>query len=84
MAAIAVDTRSIVQFNRFSVFPPDPIPLVKSVRPSALDFDPITEFFYYTDLDIGFIGRIMYDASSEEVLVEENIDSKFIHFLACK
>ncbi|KAJ8043047.1 Low-density lipoprotein receptor-related protein 6 [Holothuria leucospilota] len=75
VAAIAVDTRSIVQFNRFSLLPFDRIPLVKSARPSALDFDPITEFFYYTDLDIGFIGRIKYDASSEEVLAEENINT---------
>ncbi|KAJ8041610.1 Low-density lipoprotein receptor-related protein 6 [Holothuria leucospilota] len=75
IAAINVDERSIVLINRFSPTVSEPIPLLMSRRPSALDFDPITEFFYYTDIDVGFIGRIMLNSNSEEVLVQEDIDT---------
>lgn len=72
---INVDQPSIILLNRFSILA-DTIPLLLSASPSALDFDPITEFFYYTDIDDGFIGRIMLNTNSGEVLVQEDIESK--------
>ena len=76
IAAINVDEPSIIQFNRFARGVLGLIPLLQSTRPSALDFDPITEFFYYTDIADGFIGRIKLDASADEILVEEDVQSK--------
>ncbi|KAJ8043045.1 Low-density lipoprotein receptor-related protein 5 [Holothuria leucospilota] len=75
IAAINVDSPSIMQFNRFSSYLFERIILSNSTHPSALDFDPITEFFYYTDIDVGFIGRIKYDASLDEMLAEENVQT---------
>ncbi|KAJ8043150.1 hypothetical protein HOLleu_10114 [Holothuria leucospilota] len=81
IATVNVDSPSIIQFNRHGINLLDRIPLSQSTRPSALDFDPITEFFYYTDIGVGFIGRIKYDASLEEVLVQENVQNMYLYWV---
>ncbi|PIK58977.1 hypothetical protein BSL78_04077 [Apostichopus japonicus] len=81
IAAIGVESTDIIQFKRFSAFSIPRQRLAVSTRPSALTFDHISDFFYYTDTQEKFIARVhIGGSSSSDILITDAVDSKFCEF----
>ncbi|XP_071848231.1 uncharacterized protein [Apostichopus japonicus] len=74
VAAVAIDSVSIIKFDRFRTKGLPQITLPEATRPSALTFDPIENYFYYTDVDKKFIGRVKEDGSQFDILTRDGID----------
>lgn len=77
VAAVAIDSVSIIKFDRFRTKGLPQITLPEATRPSALTFDPIEDYFYYTDVDKKFIGRVKEDGSQFDILTRDGIDCTF-------
>ncbi|XP_071848238.1 cubilin-like isoform X2 [Apostichopus japonicus] len=76
IAAIGTDIASIVRIDRFSrIGFHRHLPLPGSTRPSALTFDPISAYFYYTDIQEKFIARINIKGDTHDILVDDHIDT---------
>ncbi|XP_071849867.1 uncharacterized protein [Apostichopus japonicus] len=75
IAAIGTDIASIVRFGRFTKMGSEHLPLPGSKRPSALTFDPISAYFYYTDIQVKFIARINIKGDIHDILVDDHIDT---------
>ncbi|KAJ8043039.1 Low-density lipoprotein receptor-related protein 4 [Holothuria leucospilota] len=75
VAVVAVENPTIILFNRFSspsFFPQ--IALTGATSPSALSFDRLTKFFYFSDIQSKFIGRIGLDTpATVEKLITDNV-----------
>lgn len=81
IAAVAVDTSSIIRFDRLRPRLIEPIDLPGSSDPSALTFDPIESYFYYTDVQEKFIARVKEDGSESTILVQDAIDGMYFRRL---
>ncbi|XP_071853363.1 low-density lipoprotein receptor-related protein 1-like isoform X2 [Apostichopus japonicus] len=73
IAAVGTDIASIVRFDRFSTKGIQHLPLPRSTRPSALTFDPIRAYFYYTDIQEKFIARVNIKGDIHDILVDDHI-----------
>lgn len=77
IAAVGTDVSEILLFNRFGR-QIQRLPLHESSRPSALSFDPIDGYFYYTDVQENFIGRVRLDDINQfDIIIRNGIESKF-------
>lgn len=79
VAVVAVENPAIFLFDRFASLAYIPkIPLIGASQPSALSFDFITKYFYFTDIRAKFIGRISLETPfAVEKLVTDNIQSEY-------
>ncbi|KAJ8043037.1 Low-density lipoprotein receptor-related protein 6 [Holothuria leucospilota] len=76
LAVINVDNPAIALFDRLSSLSSSKeIHLLHSSSPSALSFDPISEIFYFTDIQKRAIGRASLRNSTVSFIIEENVDT---------
>ncbi|PIK60052.1 putative low-density lipoprotein receptor-related protein 6 [Apostichopus japonicus] len=75
IAAVGTDIASIIRFDRFSTTRLPHLPLPRSTRPSALTFDPISAYFYYTDIQEKIIARMNIEGDTRDILVDDHIGS---------
>ncbi|XP_071848222.1 uncharacterized protein [Apostichopus japonicus] len=73
IAAVGTDIASIIRFDRFSTTRLPHLPLPRSTRPSALTFDPISAYFYYTDIQEKIIARMNIEGDTRDILVDDHI-----------
>ncbi|KAJ8043038.1 Low-density lipoprotein receptor-related protein 5 [Holothuria leucospilota] len=77
VAVVAVENPAIILFDRFASLSYIPqIPLIGASHPSALSFDFITKYFYFTDIRAKFIGRVSLKTPfAVEKLVTDSIQN---------
>lgn len=76
LAVVNVDNPAIALFDRLSSLSSSKeIHLLHSSSPSALSFDPISEIFYFTDIQKRAIGRAGLKNGAVSFIIEENVDT---------
>ncbi|PIK60053.1 hypothetical protein BSL78_03051 [Apostichopus japonicus] len=75
--AVGTDIATIFRFDRFSKKGISLLPLPGSTHPFALTFDPISAYFYYTDIQEKLIARINIKGDIHDILVDDHIGSEY-------
>lgn len=79
IAAVGVDTISLYIIDRFSTTA-QVITLPESLRPSAVSFDPVDSYFYYTDVQEKIIGRVQHsDVTQFDIIIRDGIESELLN-----